>query len=195
MLIWILTGCIAVVILLLMLLISKVYISIHFTYTKEKQILKIDIHLYHIRILKKKIDLRNTAGSAIPDLWQTENFPESLYDIQTKCAQAAANIKDMKTIVGLLIQRMNFHGFTWQTAVGTGNAGTTGIAAGGVWMIKGIITELIRTRSKTCCRLNVAVLPQFQYKCMQSQADCIVSIRIGQAMGVFLKSGKMKASV
>src|SRR5699024_2298296 len=79
------------------------------------------------------------------------------------------------------------------THIGTGDASTTGIAAGGVWITKGMIVGFISQQSNLVCRPNTTVKTYFQYKYIQTNIHCIVSIRIGQAITVFLKAMRKDA--
>lgn len=171
------------------LLFSSIYVACHFTYTKEKQVLIIRVYLYHVRIFKRKIDLDEEESSML-DIWNGKNFLDGLQDLQNRVFEVIRNMQEMKTAASLLLERLKFHAFKWHTHVGTGEAGTAGLAAGSVWMIKGTITGIIANKSNLCCRPDTTVKPYFQYKCMQSRLDCMVSIKIGQAMGVFFQTSR-----
>lgn len=176
--------CLGLIILFVILLFSSVYVICHFTYAKERQVLFIRIKLYHISIFKKEIDLSEEEGSIL-NIWKGKSLLEGLYDLQNTCREMIRDIQKLKSIVSLFLQRVKIHEFVWHTHIGTGDAGTAGIAAGSVWTIKGMITGVIANKSNLCCTPDTTVNPHFQYKCLQSTLDCMVSVKIGQAIGVF----------
>src|SRR5699024_12550401 len=102
-------------------------------------------------------------------------------------------ICELNSVISLFMRKIRFHDLNWHTQIGIGDANTNGIAAGGVRITKGKIKGFISQQSNLVCRPNTTVKTYFQYKYIQTNIDCIVSIRIGQAITVFLKAMRKDA--
>lgn len=189
--VWILFGLILIT---LFLLFSRIYFTCHFTYTQHKQVILIGVYFYRLRLLQREINLNSNEESAILDIWKGKDFLEGLHDLQNECRNIIDEIRDLRTLTALFLKKVKIIELNWHTHVGTGEASKTGLATGSVWIIKGLLIGFISKQSNLNCQPNTSVQPYFQFKYIQSTVDCIVSIKIGQAIYVFLKATRKISS-
>ncbi|OZU89709.1 hypothetical protein CIL03_00785 [Virgibacillus indicus] len=179
--IWILIF-LCFVILIAAALYSRIYVTFNYSYTREKHILSVTIAIYKLKVFRKQINLSEELNDSLNNKQQPDfgSFQEKLKSIfqQLKSLNDAAN-----QVLGYLqIQQLN-----WHTNGGTGDAASTGIASGGVWMIKGIITGVLAEKMMMKCKPGLTVQPHFQLLFFQTKIDCIVSFRLGQTIYALFK--------
>nr|GGG61592.1 hypothetical protein GCM10011398_01090 [Virgibacillus oceani] len=182
---WVAIG---VILFCLLLLISKVNIYITFSYKQDSQLIIVRIRFYGIQLLNKVIDLDEVENK---DLWKNpfkgKSFIESLKYVDSLAHSVFETIGSLTIAARTFFERMHVHRLEWNTFFGTGDVSSTGIAAGGLWTIKGSLIGFAGTISTLECEPIISVLPNFQRKFIDSKFDCIVSIRIGQAMYALIK--------
>lgn len=182
--IWIILG---VAILLVIIFLSRIYITGNYLYRQNKQRLFITISIFHIRIYKKDVNVMakgNNNVSLFNDL--------SLDTFTTKLKETFRVVKQSGSMANLLLNRLSIHQLKWITKGGTGEASSTGLTSGAVWAIKGALVGIVVEKSNLKCKPEIEVIPYFQYKYIESKMDCIVSIRLGQAIYAFLKGDVQK---
>ena len=140
---WIWILLLGFVLFLFFLLFSRIYFTCHFTYTQQKQVLIIGIYFYRLRLLRREIDLSSNENAATWDIWKDKSFEEGLKHIQKECRTGLEKIRELNSVISLFLRKIRFHDLNWHTHIGTGDASTTGIAAGGVWITKGMILGFI----------------------------------------------------
>ena len=165
-----------IVVLLLLVLFSNIIISIQCTYELNKQFVALSIFILRIRIFKKKYDLSNFNERKNKDEHMNfGSFPDKIKSIHQTW-------KDINQIINTILQKVRVHHFSWVTAGGTGDAFTTGMVSGGIWSIKGILTGFIFEKMQLKCMPYIQVEPHFQHRFLRSNFDCMISIRLGQAI-------------
>lgn len=185
---WFLIILLSFVLLFFFFLFSRIYFSCQFTYTQQKQVLIIGIYLYRLRLLKREIDVTNHEKMDVWEIWKDKSILEGIKYMQKELRTGFKKIRELNNFVLLILQKLCFHDFRWHTHLGTGDASTTGMVAGGIWVTKGMIVGFMTQQSNLLCRPNISVQPYFQCKYIQTNIDCIVSIKIGQAITVFIKT-------
>ncbi|MBT2216593.1 DUF2953 domain-containing protein [Virgibacillus dakarensis] len=172
----------------ILLLFSRVYISFSLEYSDDKPISIVYVRLYGIRFLKRKIDL-SELGTA--DVWKDQlankSFKEKLEVIHQVMQSFFDIVSDTMMAMRIFLDKLSIHKIEWYSRFGTGEASTTGLAAGGLWTIKGALIGLVDHLSHVHCLPNIDVQPDFQSKYIYSKFDCMVSIRIGQAIHALIK--------
>lgn len=150
-------------------------------YQQKEQHLFITVSIYRIRLVNRKMNLTtiNTDATLF------SNRSEGTFI--TKVKEVIHIVKSSGSVANLLLKKVNFHQFNWSTEGGTGEAGSTGIACGVLWTVKGVLMGLIANKSNLKCKPVIHVVPHFQHAFIHSKVDCIVSIRIAQAIYAFLK--------
>ncbi|WP_164668357.1 DUF2953 domain-containing protein [Virgibacillus doumboii] len=174
--IWLLLGFILIIILLLF---SKVKVKSAFFLNQQQQTITINIYFYRLRLIRRCIDLSETD--------EDKSIREALEFLHQISNNFVQKIKDMNDIFTILFRRIHFHQLNWRTHVGTGEASMAGVASGGIWAIKGMLIGVLAEKSNFDCEPSLTVTPLFNHRQFQSEFDCIVSIRIGQAMYALLK--------
>ncbi|UJL45075.1 DUF2953 domain-containing protein [Virgibacillus sp. NKC19-16] len=176
---WIL---LAVVLLILILLLSRITITGNVTYTQREQSFTVTVSLYRVRLYKKKANItmeNKDTRKGIRDI----NFDSFQGDLR----EAIELLRELNPFVDYILKNTYVHKLKWLTAGGTGDASSTGIAAGGVWAIKGIFIGIITEKSNLTCKPVIRVSPHFQQQHFLSTFDCMVSLKLGKAMYTLLK--------
>ncbi|MGB9804524.1 DUF2953 domain-containing protein, partial [Desulfofundulus sp.] len=100
-----------------------------------------------------------------------------------------------------LLKHAELRRLEWRTIIGLFDAACTGIAAGGLWSIKGmVLTALYRLVNRKSALPEVAVVPYFTGSSFGLLIHCIFTIRLGHIMVtamklafVFIRNGLRKA--
>ncbi|MGY0693061.1 DUF2953 domain-containing protein [Virgibacillus sp. FSP13] len=176
------------IIICIVLILSKIYIIVSLEYLEDKQILHAYIKLYGIRIFKRRIDLSKLdTSNSWENTFKDKNFKESLEYIYHVTENFFEMVNDIAMATRIFLNRLSVHKLEWYTNFGTGEASGTGLAAGGIWTVKGYMIGLLDNLSQLKCTPDLQVTPYFQGKFIYSKFDCMVSIRIGQAIHALIK--------
>ncbi|TLS39106.1 DUF2953 domain-containing protein [Pseudalkalibacillus caeni] len=108
---------------------------------------------------------------------------KNMEEFQLKIKQIA----DFHSIVRRFLNHITVHQLHWQTAFGLGDAAATGTAAGIVWTIKGGIVTFVSTYMRLKDEPLLEVRPIFQGVTSFTHLECMISFRLGHAMGAALK--------
>ncbi|TRM12960.1 DUF2953 domain-containing protein [Lentibacillus cibarius] len=175
-------GLIIIVFLIvcMILLYSNLKIVCSVTLNQEEQTLYLAVYLYRIRLMKRSIDL---TEEPVPE----QSFQETLTIIHKFSKNFSEKMKDVNTAVSVVLKRIRFHSISWKTDVGTGKADTTGMVTGGIWGMKGMVIGLLTSKSTLVTEPSVVVTPFFNQRKISSVFDCMITIRVGQAIYAFLK--------
>lgn len=182
--IWIILG---VTLVLIIILLSRIYIEFHYIYQSKQQVLRMKLSLYRVRLFKKEINLSDKEPTNSFDDLNVDNFIDKIKEL-------IQMLHSFHSAVILLLRKINIHCLHWTTHVGTGDAATTGMAAGALWGVKGGFIGFITEKGRLYVEPDIRVIPHYEQRCLHSQIDCIVSIQIGQAIHAFLTLGKLLSS-
>ncbi|RDW16359.1 hypothetical protein CWR48_17090 [Oceanobacillus arenosus] len=166
------------ILLILLLLFSRVYIRLQYTLNNKHQQLLLRMTILKIRFYKKNIDI-----SGMPVDVETvdfKTFPDEMKHF-------IKNVKDSKEKIDHILKQVTIHRFYWSTTGGTGDAFLNGIASGAIWALKGMMTGYIAENGNLACRPRIEVLPTFQTAEFMTSIDCIISLRLGQAIHTLLR--------
>lgn len=99
----------------------------------------------------------------------------------------------MKNDVTSNLRNIYVHHIAWTTHIGCGEAYATGLVLGPMWTVKGIVIGFISRHVNGLSASNVHLLiePYFTEEKLQSEVNCIGSIRIGKAIYTLIKRRKM----
>ncbi|MGJ9457222.1 DUF2953 domain-containing protein [Oceanobacillus sp. CF4.6] len=170
-----------VIILILLFVLSKIIVSIQYTYEQNNQHVTLSVFILRIRCFKKKYDLAE---------WSKQKFEMEAIHFESFSERIKTSYKiwkDANKRITEVLQKVSLHHYSWVTVGGTGDAFSTGIASGGIWTIKGIITGFFLEKVQLKCKPNIQVEPHFQQRYLRTDFDCMVSIRIGQAIHALIK--------
>lgn len=174
---WLIIGISALIVLLLY---SRLMITLQIIMQTDCQYFVLTVYFYGIRLIKKQVDLTNQEDGEL-------SVDEGITYLRSASKDIFQKLKRFNEIVTIVFKRLVFHKFSWSTQVGTGKASSAGITAGSIWSAKGMIIGLISMKSKFKQEPIISVVPFFNQMRFQSKFDCMVSIRIGQAMYALLK--------
>lgn len=191
--VWIIIA-ILVVIFIIMLLNVRIYVTIAYAYTGDNQPLFVHVTLFKIRIFHRNLDVSD-SGAPIPwkNTFKDDGILKNMQRLQDMLQDIADLLREANGILQVLLKRICVHKVEWRTSFGTGDAPLTGIVAGGLWSAKGVVISLLSGKSTMKCKPAIAVLPHFQQKFLRVKIDCIVSIKMGQAIVAFIKAGRMSS--
>lgn len=174
----ILIGLICV---LFILLISKLTICIHINHQMHDTELSIQIYWFGLQIVKRIYRLNDASLTADYNYFQ--NISEQL-------KQVFKMMKQGERLLSIVLRQFVIRRLDWHTKGGTGDAALTGMIAGGVWSLKGMITGWMIQKSKRSCLPDLQVIPLFQHKGVEMFFSCMVSTRFAQAIHIILQLTK-----
>lgn len=149
----------------------------------------VDIYYIRLRIIHRKIVLNDQSQeekTSILDIIE-EIDVKDFKDLKQVIQTIVPSFKETKKIIKMMMKSIVIHQLSWRTDFGTGNATSTGIMSGGVWMMKGTLVSFIHELSNLSCQPKISVTPHFQQRGLYSEIDCIVSIRLGKAIHTGLR--------
>ncbi|MFC4556705.1 DUF2953 domain-containing protein [Virgibacillus kekensis] len=162
-----------------LLLFSKVKVSGEMFIGQKKQVLSIAVYIYGVRLIRRQVDL---SGGQQKD----KTFREVLDQFHKMSENFGQKVRTYGNIASILLKPLTFRKLAWTTRVGTGDASSAGMTAGGIWAAKGTITGLLSVKCTLKCNPLLEVIPLFNQRFIQSELDCIVTVRIGKAIYAFL---------
>ncbi|WP_010532383.1 DUF2953 domain-containing protein [Lentibacillus jeotgali] len=166
---------------LIVFLYSRIKVFGSITLNQEKQVIWVACYFYRIRLLERSIDLTEEEPE------HEKSFQETVSLLHKGSQNIIQKARISHEIVTLILERLRFHDFSWQTEVGTGKAHTTGMAVGGIWSAKGAVAGMLSAKSHFHCRPSMTVTPVYNQKRIHSAINCMISIRTGQAIYALLK--------
>ena len=190
---WWLVICLIFIIIIFSIFLARLSIRCQFIYDNEKQMIYLSFNIFSISIIRRQINLLEEKENdfdlvnILTETFKNKSISEGINELTTSCRKLLKTLNHLIHIFSTLIQKTTVHQFKWQTYVGTGNASSTGMVAGGLWGVKGYIMRLMYNHQRVVCEPTINVYPLFQQKELRINASCMVSIRIGQAIYIFLK--------
>ncbi|MBC5638643.1 DUF2953 domain-containing protein [Ornithinibacillus sp. BX22] len=185
---WIITALVICIIVIL-LLILNVRIRVYYRYQKTNHFITVDIYYIRLRIIHRKLILNDESQkekTSILDMLEEMDL-EDYKDMKQVVQTVIPSFKEVKKIIKMMMKSIVIHQLSWRTDFGTGDAASTGIMSGGVWMMKGTVVSFFHELSNLSCQPKLSVTPHFQQRGLYSEIDCIVSIRLGKAIHTGLR--------
>ncbi|MYL41504.1 DUF2953 domain-containing protein [Virgibacillus salexigens] len=153
-------------------LLSKLFIRIQASYIEKHGSITIYVYWFSIRLFKKDILLED----------KEEDNKSHFKDLPTNLHELIGLIQESNRLLTIVFRSLVLHQLRWHTKGGAGDASLTGMASGGVWTMKGILSGWILEKSKGSCKPDLQVIPLFQQIYFKTEFSCMVSIRIAQAI-------------
>ncbi|GAB3065329.1 DUF2953 domain-containing protein [Virgibacillus ainsalahensis] len=171
-----------IIFIILMVIFSRISITFNYTYTPEEHSTVIAISMFGIRLFKKEVNRRNECMDINKGLEEMNvgSFQGRLRDILQK-------VKESMQVTDNLLKNIRVHQLKWITKGGTGEAGSTGVATGAIWGLKGLLTGFVAEKSMLKCKPDIQVTPLFQHETLMTTFDCMISLRLGKAMYALIK--------
>ncbi|SHF79282.1 Protein of unknown function [Ornithinibacillus halophilus] len=184
--VWMIIGLI-LFLLLFIIVMSKVNLILHYSYNNHIHCISVAIRLYGIQLLSIERKYENNREKDWLDTLMEIDIQEEVQSFQTDLKTFKHWMKQGTKLFKEAMQQINIKKLDWKTAIGTGDASSTGIVTGSLWMVKGTIIGALHEITNLNKQPSIEMIPNFQQKLLQSKIDCIVSIRIGKAIYMFLK--------
>ncbi|WP_404453594.1 DUF2953 domain-containing protein [Virgibacillus necropolis] len=166
-------------VLIIVLLLTKIYVTVNYSFINDKQ--QGSIHIYLLKIPLYRKDIRsdeNKHHSFLEIVKNADGFSDLLQEVKF----FLKTIKETTPSISWVLKKLSIHKLHWHTNVGAGEASSTGMLSGGVWSIKGLVIAFLREASHVACSFHVNVIPYFQHKLFNSEIDMKFSIRVGHAI-------------
>ncbi|MFS0673088.1 DUF2953 domain-containing protein [Ornithinibacillus sp. 179-J 7C1 HS] len=185
---WIIIGSL-LLILFFILITLKLKIRFYYRYQEEKHFIAVEVFYIRMRILHREMNLSEQSQNGYSNLTEVlqDMDKEDLKDFKERAFNILPQLKNAKKMLTIMMNSIIFHRLNWKTHFGLGDAASTGIAAGGIWMFKGTLLGFFYERSNLLCKPEISVTPHFQQKGLYSEIDCIVSISLGKAIHTSLR--------
>ncbi|MFD2046337.1 DUF2953 domain-containing protein [Ornithinibacillus salinisoli] len=185
--VWIILGLL-LLIMIFIIMISKVYITLGYTYQNHAHTIMVKVKMYQFSLYSNEWHVKKQDDIDLLDMIMDWDLSGGTDGLKNRMKNSLQKMKNFGNILKRLLAKTHFHQLHWQTVIGTGNASTTGIITGGIWTIKGSIIALLKELGNVSENPTIIINPNFQMKQLESKIDCIVSIRIGQAIYTVFKS-------
>ncbi|MFC2948659.1 DUF2953 domain-containing protein [Virgibacillus sediminis] len=174
-------------ILLILLLFSRIYITVNYTYSGNGQLLSISVLFLRLRVFSRDI----TREKREDNDW-LDSLDHLVSGSFSRKVKEMLNITmDVSRYLYAILKNMHFHQLKWYTKGGTGDAASTGMLAGGAWSVKGALIGMIAEFGRLECEPDIQVIPIFQGREMSSTIDCMVSMRTGKTILALLKAKRI----
>ncbi len=168
---WYIFGIIFLIFLLLLCM--KISVNIHGIYDKQRKFLVISIFIF-FRAVKKTFTIYPPSKEATSQEIEEQNDVKESRGIN----HFIKNFHQLHTMGKKLLKRISIDSFCWQTSFGVGDAMETGIAAGGLWALKGGVIGFLGTYFALKKNVEINVEPVFQGKGMYTELKMTVSFRL-----------------
>ncbi|MDM5299077.1 DUF2953 domain-containing protein [Bacillus pumilus] len=195
--VWIAAICLLMILLILM----KVTISFVYSHENDNDYMSLKvITLYGLIRIKKEIPMVrvNTEDQTI-DIREKKMASTNTPSHENESKHKKVGKRDMKRILhqieritkeivnlNRIMRQFFIHlkivSFQWSTWIGVHDAALTGVAAGGVWSVKGAILAFLQEHLTFKHKPEYEVIPAFQHNVSQTHFTCIAYFRIGHAM-------------
>lgn len=175
---------ILIIFLLFVILLMFSHLSIEITlFVQEKnKMIRLQIYLYKMCVFKRKKSFLTKDDN---DIWTfLENVDK---DTIKNTRKVFSDIRYLYWMLTLFLHKLKVYKINWQTTIGSQEAMSTGLYVGTMWMVKGLFIGLFSKQSQLKCKPQTSITPYFQKQVFQSELNCIVSIRTGQAIHIFMK--------
>jgi hypothetical protein len=204
-LVWLYSALIAIILLFLLIIFSKLTILLNFFHHNDNDELKVEFRIwfglikYKMNIPLIKIDddspsivVKGNSGMGNSSENDSPTKVEQIKkdDILTywrNTKEILQHVFNMNVIVSKFLKRIVIKRFEWHSLVGVGDAAHTGIITGAIWTIKGSVVGMLSHFLRLKEMPVLSVTPHFQLAIIQTRITCIFQFRIGYAILAGLK--------
>lgn len=193
---WLIGIALALIILIVMIMITKLHITLHYSHERGIDSLKITFRVWRFLTYTYDtpfISLDQESPSIVVKQEKKAPIGQSkkkrskitIDDILARMRNThklLGKIEGTHKIIKRFLRRVKVTKFKWHTQFGLGDAALTGTASGAIWMLKGNIIGLIGHYTDLKTTPDLFIQPLFQVTHTQVQLSCMISFRIGYAM-------------
>jgi hypothetical protein len=199
-LVWLYIALIAIILLFLLIIFSKLTIHLNFFHHNDNDELIVVFKLwfglikYTLNVPLIKIDDNSPSivlkgNTSMGDSGEGESSSKVQQvdkdDIVTKLSdtkEIIQHVVNMHVIVSKFMKRIVIKYFEWHSLVGVGDAAHTGIITGALWTLKGSVIGMLSNFLRLKEMPVLSVTPHFQMAIIQTRITCIIQFRIGYAI-------------
>ncbi|MBB6448153.1 hypothetical protein HNR44_000102 [Geomicrobium halophilum] len=202
---WVVIGLIIIVILLMLLFIR---VTVHLSYIHQDQDDEgsLTVSIFGGLIKKKwtvptikidddsfSVDYEVYSSSVVRHKEETnkkqekKGTPHDAENQKDKAQSALTHVVGLTKIIHRFLKKIHVREFQWETALGTGDAASTGTVSGLVWSGKSAVFALIATLMKVKHLPHLQVTPVFQASFFRTSLSCIVSFSLGNAIRALIQ--------
>jgi uncharacterized integral membrane protein len=196
-------GCILLVLLLILIVILFTKVKVDLTYKFEPKDQRLIILIralfgmirFRIEIpkLKEKPKKGKKTEKTISFDGNSKKNGEQLSEEETALEsfdgikQLMERVKDLHEIVKDFLRKVRISHFEWKSALGTGNAASTGTVAGLAWAFKGSMIGIISDYFSLRVSPKLDITPVFNRAISNTYIKCMIQVRTGNAILAGLK--------
>lgn len=183
------------ILLILILLFSSIKIGIYYKRENENDRIKVDIGLLSGLIpIQIKIPSLKSTDQGIKYEQKIEQkdmkiqeehktvTPKKLSDYKRLMQTIKDRTRDFRKILVRFMRKVKVVKFSWKSQIGTGDAFETGLLSGIAWIIKSGFVALLSHFFQLHTNPELHIEPSFSQACFNTEIECIVKLRIGDAM-------------
>lgn len=204
-LVWLYIALIAIILLFLLIIFSKLTIHLNFFHHNDNDELSVVFKLwfglikYTINVPLIKIDDNSPSivlkgNTSMGDSGEGESSSEvqqvdkdAIVSKLSNAKEIIQHVVNMQVIVSKFMKRIVIKHFEWHSLVGVGDAAYTGIITGALWTLKGSVVGMLSNFLRLKEMPVLSVTPHFQMAIIQTRITCIIHFRIGYAILAGLK--------
>lgn len=170
-----------VLLFLLIILYSNIVILVNIECNEHHLLISIYIYLYRIPIFKnqQKISHNYTLQKMIKFIHQ-QDFSKLLHQLHKER-------RETNPLLISLLKKIHIHDIKWHSILGAGGYGTTSLAFGSLWSVKGMLLGLMTSQYHIAGVPNIKITPLFQQYVFESCLACTSTIKVKQFISIFLK--------
>ncbi|HET7616070.1 MAG TPA: DUF2953 domain-containing protein [Bacillales bacterium] len=187
-------GILAVIITLIM--VSTVNMNIYYRHHRHEDTIVLRFRLWGINMYTYKIpgiSFDEQSASVVMKQEKKKGPANEKNEIQLSKDDILRRIRSFHAllshiygfsrIVRHFFSKMKVRKFVWHTQFGLGDAAATGSATGSIWAVKGNVIGLLDRFFQLQTRPEISVVPLWQGEKAETELQCMISFRIGHAMG------------
>lgn len=198
--VWLIGIGLGLILLIVLVLVTKLHITIHFNHHQDDDSLVLRIRAWGVRVYTYEVPIiaidKDSPSIELHQKKEAANQKKenekqiSKHDIVEKIKlfqRLLENIEGFHQIFKGFLRHMTVNRFEWRTRFGLGDAAWTGAATGAVWALKGNIVGLTAHYMILDAEPRLSVEPVWQAEDSETDLVCMISFRIGHAMGAALQ--------
>ncbi|WP_158591804.1 DUF2953 domain-containing protein [Oceanobacillus halophilus] len=170
------------ILLFIFTLFLKIYVTVNYSFKDYEQQLNVSISVYKFKIVNREIQL---------DELEERSFVQDFdFGSLSNEDSIVTTIRKVTRALNAILNKTKLHKLNWSSLIGTGEASSTGVVSGALWALKGTLIGIFAEKLILECKPKVEVNPRYQQEYVQTNLDCMVSIRIGKAIQALIKVRK-----
>ncbi|MFD3445304.1 DUF2953 domain-containing protein [Microbacteriaceae bacterium 4G12] len=172
-----------IILLCFLIFITKISLKLSVFYTLDEKHAVLQIRVWFFRYTIDLLSFKKKGAKEQQNKTTSQKMDESTF-LQgfEKLSDFIKTIEDIHTMSKAFLHKVKVRELKWTSHFGTGDAASTGMIAGLIWTIKGMLVGLVSNYMKVTKRPELNVNPIFQGEAIVTHLECLVSFRVGQAL-------------